>query len=232
MPDWNHVSILCASRSLKWPVFVSRLEMLYRSIKHSLAMLQFSWFQQFNFITVGSILEKGNTKELAEWLNETLSSYDDLSRSFIHSQVAGWFFKELASQLWGRSSLASFFLGSMLLPPAVAQKFSVHGPMLLPPAVAQKFSAHGSMLLPPAVAQKSRLRFVQLLLLIQQLRAVSRCCIVFARQRLTIPRMPWFMCCDCTRLSAMNKAGKLGEEDPFTLFCSSIHCFRFQCLAY
>jgi len=55
------------------------------------------------------------------------------------------------------------------------------------------------MLLPPAVAQKLRLRFVQL-------RAVSRCCIVSACQRFTMLRLLWFMCCDCARLSATNKA--------------------------
>jgi len=55
---------------------------------------------------------------------------------------------------------------------------------------------------------KLRLRFAQL-------RAVSRCCIVFACQRLTMPRMPWFMCRDCARLSAMNKACKRGGKPPY-----------------
>ena len=57
----------------------------------------------------------------------------------------------------------------------------------------------GPILLPPAVAQKLRLLFVQL-------RAVSRCCIVFACQRLTMLHLLWFMCSDCPRLSAINKA--------------------------
>jgi len=47
-----------------------------------------------------------------------------------------------------------------------------------------------------------------------QLRAVSRCCIVFACQRLTMPRL-WFMCRDCVRLSAINKACKLGRKPTY-----------------
>ena len=58
------------------------------------------------------------------------------------------------------------------------------------------------MLLQPAVAQKLQLRFVQL-------RVLSRCCIVFVCQRFTMLRLLWFMCRDCVRLSAINKACNL-----------------------
>ena len=65
-------------------------------------------------------------------------------------------------------------------------------------------SAHGPMLLLPAVAQKLWLRFVQLC-------AVSRCCIVFVCQQLTMPHLLWFTCRDCARLSAINKHATLRE---------------------
>jgi len=68
--------------------------------------------------------------------------------------------------------------------------------------------AHGPMLLPPAVALKLRLRLVQL-------RAVSRCCIVYVCHRFTMLRLLWFMCRDCARLSAINKARKLEGKPPY-----------------
>jgi len=54
----------------------------------------------------------------------------------------------------------------------------------------------------------SLLRFVQL-------RAVSRCCIVPICQRFTMLRLLWFMCRDCARLTAINKACKLGGKPPY-----------------
>jgi len=63
------------------------------------------------------------------------------------------------------------------------------------------------MLLLPTVTQKMRLRYVLL-------HAVPRCYIVFTCQCLTMPRL-WFMCRDCARLSAINKACKLGGKPPY-----------------
>jgi len=104
-----------------------------------------------------------------------------------HEWPVSSFGKELASQLWGRS----------LFPLAGCS-----------PEEGTYHSAHGPMLLLPAVAQKLRLHFVQL-------RAVSRCCIMFACQHLTMPRLLWFMCHHCVRLSTINKACKLGGKPPY-----------------